>query len=66
MHSTLDLSSKTVTLLANTSVTSAELAKLQMVNYNSNGSINGSSVALGGSTTISTIAKHFRLQLQVV
>ena len=49
LHSTLDLSSKTVTL-PNTSVTNAQLA-------NSSITINGSSVALGGSTTISTIAR---------
>ena len=49
MHSTLDLSSKTVTL-PNTSVTNAQL-------QNSSITINGSSVALGGSTTISTIAR---------
>ena len=49
VHSTLDLSSKTVTL-PNTSVTNAQLA-------NSSITINGSSVALGGSTTISTIAR---------
>ena len=47
VHSTLDLSSKTVTL-PNTSVTNAQL-------QNSSITINGSSVALGGSTTISTI-----------
>ena len=49
LHSTLDLSSKTVTL-PNTSVTNAQL-------QNSSITINGSSVALGGSTTISTIAR---------
>ena len=49
VHSTLDLSSKTVTL-PNTSVTNAQL-------QNSSITINGSSVALGGSTTISTIAR---------
>ena len=49
IHSTLDLSSKTVTL-PNTSVTNAQL-------QNSSITINGSSVALGGSTTISTIAR---------
>ena len=49
LHTTLDLSSKTVTL-PNTSVTNAQLA-------NSSITINGSSVALGGSTTISTIAR---------
>ena len=49
LNSTLDLSSKTVTL-PNTSVTNAQLA-------NSSITINGSSVALGGSTTISTIAR---------
>ena len=49
LHSTLDLSSKTVTL-PNTSVTNSQL-------QNSSITINGSSVALGGSTTISTIAR---------
>ena len=49
LHSTLNLASKTVTL-PNTSVTNAQLA-------NSSITINGSSVALGGSTTISTIAR---------
>ena len=49
VHSTLDLSSKTVTL-PNTSVTNAQL-------QNSAITINGSSVSLGGSTTISTIAR---------
>ena len=49
VHSTLNLSSKTVTL-PNTSVTNAQL-------QNSSITINGSSVALGGSTTISTIAR---------
>ena len=49
INSTLDLSSKTVTL-PNTSVTNAQL-------QNSSITINGSSVALGGSTTISTIAR---------
>ena len=49
VHSTLDWSSKTVTL-PNTSVTNAQL-------QNSSITINGSSVALGGSTTISTIAR---------
>ena len=48
-YSTLNLSSKTVTL-PNTSVTNAQL-------QNSSITINGSSVALGGSTTISTIAR---------
>ena len=48
LASTLDLSSKIT--LANTSVTNAQLA-------NSSITINGSSVALGGSTTISTIAR---------
>ena len=49
LHSTLNLASKTVTL-PNTSVTNAQL-------QNSSITINGSSVALGGSTTISTIAR---------
>ena len=49
LHSTLNLASKTVTL-PNTSVTNAQLA-------NSSITINGSSVSLGGSTTISTIAR---------
>ena len=49
LHSSLNLSSKTVTL-PNTSVTNAQL-------QNSSITINGSSVALGGSTTISTIAR---------
>jgi len=58
LHSTLDLSSKTVTL-PNTSVTSDQLAG-SIANSklaNSSITINGSSVALGGSTTISTIAR---------
>ena len=58
LHSTLDLSSKTVTL-PNTSVTSDQLAG-SIANAklaNSSITINGSSVALGGSTTISTIAR---------
>ena len=49
LHSTLNLASKTVTL-PNTSVTNAQL-------QNSSITINGSGVALGGSTTISTIAR---------
>ena len=49
MHSTLDLSSKTVTL-PNTSVTNAQL-------QNSAITINGAAVSLGGSTTITTIAR---------
>ena len=49
LHSTLNLASKTVTL-PNTSVTNAQL-------QNSAITINGSSVSLGGSTTISTIAR---------
>ena len=49
LHSTLNLASKTVTL-PNTSVTNAQL-------QNSSITINGSSVALGASTTISTIAR---------
>ena len=49
VHSTLDLSSKTVTL-PNTSVTNAQL-------QNSSITINGAAVALGGSTTITTIAR---------
>ena len=49
LASTLDLSSKTVTL-PNTSVTNAQLA-------NSSITINGAAVALGGSTTITTIAR---------
>ena len=49
LGNTLNLASKTVTL-PNTSVTNAQLA-------NSSITINGSSVALGGSTTISTIAR---------
>ena len=49
LASTLNLASKTVTL-PNTSVTNAQL-------QNSSITINGSSVALGGSTTISTIAR---------
>ena len=49
VHSTLDLSSKTVTL-PNTSVTNAQL-------QNSAITINGAAVSLGGSTTITTIAR---------
>ena len=49
LHSTLDLSSKTVTL-PNTSVTNAQL-------QNSAITINGAAVSLGGSTTITTIAR---------
>ena len=49
LHSTLNLASKTVTL-PNTSVTNAQLA-------NSSITINGAAVALGGSTTITTIAR---------
>ena len=49
LASTLNLASKTVTL-PNTSVTNAQL-------QNSAITINGSSVSLGGSTTISTIAR---------
>ena len=58
LHSTLNLASKTVTL-PNTSVTSDQLAG-SIANSklaNSSITINGSSVALGGSTTISTIAR---------
>ena len=49
VHSTLDLTSKTVTL-PNTSVTNAQL-------QNSAITINGAAVSLGGSTTITTIAR---------
>ena len=58
LNSTLDLSSKTVTL-PNTNVTNAQLAG-SIANAklaNSSITINGSSVSLGGSTTISTIAR---------
>ena len=56
IHSTLDLSSKTVTL-PNTSVTNAQLAG-SIANAklaNSQVTINGQAVSLGGSTTITTI-----------
>ena len=64
VHSTLDLSSKTVTLPASvsglgTGITNDQLAG-SIANAklaNSSITINGSSVALGGSTTISTIAR---------
>ena len=49
LHSTLNLASKTVTL-PNTSVTNAQL-------QNSAITINGAAVSLGGSTTITTIAR---------
>ena len=49
LHSTLNLASKTVTL-PNTSVTNAQL-------QNSAITINGDAVSLGGSTTITTIAR---------
>ena len=64
LHSSLDLSSKTVTLPASvsglgTGITNAQLAG-SIANSklaNSSITINGSSVSLGGSTTISTIAR---------